>query len=188
MHDMDHLVNALKEHYTVAIDMTGSLFCGIHLTWNYTLGHFDCHMPRYINKALTKTNTPNQSLLNMLPTRWPQSSMAHGFRGWRLTSYNTSPQSRSNASKTSWVPSCTMNKQLTQHFLPHSVPLQYTKATAQEQWLMHVITSSTTLLHIPMQAFGTRRATWYYQYTRMRHTFSNPVRYSSNLELHARTH
>jgi hypothetical protein len=26
MHDMDHLVNALKEHYTMAIDMTGSLF------------------------------------------------------------------------------------------------------------------------------------------------------------------
>ncbi len=26
MHNMDHLVNALKEHYTVAVDMTGSLF------------------------------------------------------------------------------------------------------------------------------------------------------------------
>jgi hypothetical protein len=29
MHNMDHLVNALKEHYTIAVDMTGSLFCGI---------------------------------------------------------------------------------------------------------------------------------------------------------------
>ncbi len=28
MHDMDNLVNALKEHYTVAINMMGSLFCG----------------------------------------------------------------------------------------------------------------------------------------------------------------
>jgi hypothetical protein len=26
MHDMDHLVDALKEHYTVAVDMTDSLF------------------------------------------------------------------------------------------------------------------------------------------------------------------
>ncbi len=34
--------------------MTGSLFCGVRLTWNYTLGHVDCHKPRYINKALTK--------------------------------------------------------------------------------------------------------------------------------------
>jgi hypothetical protein len=39
MHDMDHLVNALKEHYTLSINMTGSLFCGTHLTWNYILGH-----------------------------------------------------------------------------------------------------------------------------------------------------
>jgi hypothetical protein len=54
MHNMDHLVNTLKEHYTVAIDLTGSLFCGIYLTWNYTLGHVNCHMPGYINKALTK--------------------------------------------------------------------------------------------------------------------------------------
>jgi hypothetical protein len=59
MHDMlDHLVNTLKEHYTIAIDMMGSLFCGIYLTWNYTLGHIDCHMPGYINKALTKYQHP----------------------------------------------------------------------------------------------------------------------------------
>jgi hypothetical protein len=38
MHNMDHLINALQEHYTVAINMTGSLFCSIHLTWNYMLG------------------------------------------------------------------------------------------------------------------------------------------------------
>jgi hypothetical protein len=58
MHDMDHLINALKEHYTIAINMTGCLFCGFHPTWNYTLGHIDCHMPGYINKALTKYQYP----------------------------------------------------------------------------------------------------------------------------------
>jgi hypothetical protein len=58
MHDMDHLVNSLKEHHTMAINMTGSLFCGIHLTWNYTLGLVDCHMPRYINKTLMKYQHP----------------------------------------------------------------------------------------------------------------------------------
>ncbi len=36
MHDMDHLVGALQEHYTVAVNMMGSLFCGINLSWNYT--------------------------------------------------------------------------------------------------------------------------------------------------------
>jgi hypothetical protein len=34
MHDMDHLIGTLKEHYTVAVDMTGSLFCRIQLIWN----------------------------------------------------------------------------------------------------------------------------------------------------------
>jgi hypothetical protein len=58
MHDMDHLVHALKEHYTIAVDMTGSLFCGIQLIWNYTQGHVDGHMPGYINKALTKYQHP----------------------------------------------------------------------------------------------------------------------------------
>jgi hypothetical protein len=57
MHNMDHLVNALKKHYTVAIHLIGSLFCGIHLTGNYMLGHFDCHMPRYI---LMKYQHPKQ--------------------------------------------------------------------------------------------------------------------------------
>ncbi len=38
--------------------MTGSLFCGIHLTWNYSQGHIDCHMPGYINKALMKYQHP----------------------------------------------------------------------------------------------------------------------------------
>ncbi len=124
-------------------------------------------------KPSKSTNTPNPSLPNMLHTRRLQSSMAHGLRGWRSTSHNPPPQRRSNASKTSLVPSCIMQEQLNQHFLPHSVPLQHAKAMAQGQWRMHSTNSSTALLHIPMQAFGTRCATWYYQYTRMHHTCLN---------------
>jgi hypothetical protein len=67
MYDMDHLVNALKEHYTIAVNMTGSLFCSIHLTWNYTLGHVNCHMPGYINKALTKYQHPKPVSLQHAP-------------------------------------------------------------------------------------------------------------------------
>ncbi len=32
--DFEHLKTALEEYYTVAIDYTGSLFCGIKLTWD----------------------------------------------------------------------------------------------------------------------------------------------------------
>ncbi len=130
--------------------------------------------PGTSTKPSQSTNTPNQSLINMLPTRRPRSSMVHGFRGWRSTPLNPSPCRRSNASKTLLVPYYTMHKQLTQHLSPHSVPLQHAKATAQGQWLMCVTNSLTTLLHIPMQAFSTRHATWYYQYTWTCHTFLNP--------------
>ncbi len=126
-------------------------------------------------KPSQSTNTPNQSLPNMLPTRQPRSSMVHGFRGWRLTPHNPEPQRRSNASKISLVPSCTMREQLAQHSSPHSVPLQHTKAMAHGQWWMRFTNSLTTSPHIPMQAFSTRHASWYYQYTRMHHTFPNPV-------------
>ena len=30
-----HLLNALKEHYTLDIDWAGKLYCGISLNWDY---------------------------------------------------------------------------------------------------------------------------------------------------------
>ena len=35
MADMKHLVSSLQEHYSVAVDWTGSLCCGVKLTWDY---------------------------------------------------------------------------------------------------------------------------------------------------------
>ena len=34
MDDMHHLKMALEEHYTVAVDWEGSLFCGVKLSWD----------------------------------------------------------------------------------------------------------------------------------------------------------
>ncbi len=122
-HDMDHLINALKEHYTIAIGMRGSLFCGIRLTWNYLQRHVDCYIPRYINKALMKYYHPKPVSPQHAPYRVAPIQYGDGCRGCRLIPHNPSPQSRSNASKTSLVPSCTMCEQLTRHFLLHSAPL-----------------------------------------------------------------
>ena len=54
MADFSHLKTALKEDYKVAIDWTGSLFCGVKLTWNYEQRHVNCSMPGYIDNALKK--------------------------------------------------------------------------------------------------------------------------------------
>jgi hypothetical protein len=49
---MIHLKEALEEHYTVAVDWEGTLFCGVKLTWDYINRHVETHMPGYIPKAL----------------------------------------------------------------------------------------------------------------------------------------
>jgi hypothetical protein len=52
--DFEHLKTALEEYYTVAVDYTGSLFCGIKLTWDYQRRTVLCSKPGYIATALTK--------------------------------------------------------------------------------------------------------------------------------------
>jgi hypothetical protein len=54
MADMKHLILWLQEHYSVAVNWTGSLFCGVKLTWDYVNHMVDLHMPDYISKALLK--------------------------------------------------------------------------------------------------------------------------------------
>ena len=48
----DHLLNALKEHYTLDIDWEGKLYCGISLNWDYQKHTVDISMPGYSKKLL----------------------------------------------------------------------------------------------------------------------------------------
>eukprot|EP00957_Ditylum_brightwellii_P110822 8452442-Ditylum_brightwellii.AAC.1 len=50
----EHLINALKEHYEVTVDMEGKIFCGIHLNWDYEKCNVYLAMPGYIAKDQTK--------------------------------------------------------------------------------------------------------------------------------------
>jgi len=45
-----HLLKAIKEDYTVEVDWTGALYCGIKLEWNYKKGYVDISMPGYVQK------------------------------------------------------------------------------------------------------------------------------------------
>ena len=42
--DVTHLQNALYEQYEITTDMTGSLYCGLTLAWNYNQRHVDVSM------------------------------------------------------------------------------------------------------------------------------------------------
>ena len=43
-----HLLSALQKDYTLDVDWTGSLYCGIKLEWNYAQRTLDISMPGYI--------------------------------------------------------------------------------------------------------------------------------------------
>jgi hypothetical protein len=88
MHGMDHLINALKEHHTIAVVMTGSLFCDIHLTRN-TLGHVHCHMHGFIDKALMKYQHPKPVSPQHAPCK--AALIQYGAQVQRVEVYTTQP-------------------------------------------------------------------------------------------------
>ena len=52
--DADHLLQSLRAKYTISTDWEASLYIGISLNWDYTAGHVDLSMPKYVAKVLQK--------------------------------------------------------------------------------------------------------------------------------------
>ena len=50
----EHLIEALKQSYSIKVDWEGTLFCGITLKWDYDKRSVDLSMPGYISKDLNK--------------------------------------------------------------------------------------------------------------------------------------
>ena len=50
----EHLLQALRAKYTISTDWDASLYIGITLNWNYTAGHVDLSIPKYVSRALHK--------------------------------------------------------------------------------------------------------------------------------------
>jgi len=68
-----HLLNALRNNYTIETDWTGSLYCRISLTWNYNKKYVDIAMPNYVLTQLTKYNRPPPpSVPNIAPIPQPR--------------------------------------------------------------------------------------------------------------------
>ena len=51
---LQHLFTTLKKYYKIVEDVSGSLYCGITLTWDYKERHVDLSMPAYVQKQLTR--------------------------------------------------------------------------------------------------------------------------------------
>ncbi|KAL7476238.1 hypothetical protein ACHAW6_002113 [Cyclotella cf. meneghiniana] len=49
-----HLTTVLQKYYTISVNWTGELFCGISLNWDYRGKTVNFSMPGYINKTLMR--------------------------------------------------------------------------------------------------------------------------------------
>ena len=67
-----HLIQALKKLYTISIDWTGSLYCGLTINWDYDKRICDISMPTYIKEALHKFQHPAPSRPQDAPHAWNQ--------------------------------------------------------------------------------------------------------------------
>ena len=50
--DLQHLITTLREIYKVTIDLSGTLYCGLTLKWDYNKRHVNVSMPGYIKRIL----------------------------------------------------------------------------------------------------------------------------------------
>lgn len=67
-----HLVNALKSEYKCTLDLTGSLYCGVTLDWDYEHCHVDASMPGYVDGALHKFQHPKPHRPEHSPHDWTE--------------------------------------------------------------------------------------------------------------------
>ena len=68
----DHLIQALNKLYTISIDWTCSLYCGLTINWDYAKRVCDISMPTYIKEALHKFQHPAPSHPQDAPHAWNQ--------------------------------------------------------------------------------------------------------------------
>ena len=54
----NHLIASIQALYSISLDWTGSLYCGLTLKWDYHQRTVDVSMPGYINAALHKFQHP----------------------------------------------------------------------------------------------------------------------------------
>ena len=69
-HTTLHLINALKDLYTVSVDHTGTLYCGLNINWDYRAGNVEISMIDYIAQALNKFKHPLASKQEDSPQKW----------------------------------------------------------------------------------------------------------------------
>ena len=72
--DANHLLDVLKEHYTVSVDWAGKNYCGLTFNWEYEQGYVDVSMPGYVEKTLKRLQHVKPSVPQYSPHKWTKPS------------------------------------------------------------------------------------------------------------------
>jgi hypothetical protein len=122
--DAMNLIETVKAHYTLTIDWTGKLYCGLALDWHYDEGYINISMPGYVTRALQKFDHPAPLRPQHAPHHWntpiydsckPQLPTPDS-KAQRLDKQGAAPPE----SKSSTAPSCIMAAHVTPAFSRHS--------------------------------------------------------------------
>jgi Reverse transcriptase (RNA-dependent DNA polymerase) len=70
--DLDHLLDALRSHYKISFDPTGTKYCGLDLAWDYSKRTCQVSMPGYIERALQRFKHEAPTKPQHSPHPWVQ--------------------------------------------------------------------------------------------------------------------
>ena len=66
----DRLIQSLQKLYTISINWTVSLFCGLTIDWDYAARTCDISLPKYLQMALLKFQHPAPKHPQHAPHSW----------------------------------------------------------------------------------------------------------------------
>jgi hypothetical protein len=87
--NLQHLLKAIEQDYTIFVDRTGGLYCGITLKWNNEKRYLDISMPGYVEKQLIKYNHPKPKKPQNCP--WEPNPTKYGSKTQEALPVDDSP-------------------------------------------------------------------------------------------------
>ena len=75
---VEHLLNLIKENYTIKEDWSGSKYLGLTLRWDYKRHTVDISMPGYIQRALQRFMHPTPKRAQHSPHSWTPPTYGSG--------------------------------------------------------------------------------------------------------------
>ena len=87
--DSTHLLDALRKHYSITFDLSGSKYCGLTIKWDHPGNYVDISMPNSFRKALERFQHP----MTARPQHSPHNFLApmHGAKVQYSPNASTAP-------------------------------------------------------------------------------------------------